>query len=131
MVGEAATAGLNRAWTGRTDERLAEEIGKLTPPEKRKHQTLGPARTAASIEAQTGIGKLNVADAGGDSDSTAAGITPPLTEPDVSAREYYDPQTLTSSDGLFTFEVRPIAKAVFMDAAGQRVELIYAEPLLP
>jgi hypothetical protein len=120
---------VNKAWKGRTDERLADEISKLSSPEKKKNQTLGPARSTKSIEASIGIGKLTVADVGTGSGS-GGGIAPPLTEEDVSQRVYWDDQVSTSSDGLFTIEVSPIQSITLMDANGNPVVINFAEPNL-
>lgn len=56
------------------------------------------------------------------------GIASPLTEPDIEAREYYQSQLLTSSDGLFTLEVAPIKKLVMQDANSAEVVFQFADP---
>ena len=40
-----------------------------------------------------------------------------LVESDASLREYYDPRTLTTSDGLFTIE-QPVIKKIFLVGGG-------------
>lgn len=57
-----------------------------------------------------------------------AGIASPLTEPDVTAREYHDTQLVTSADGLFTLPVKPVKKLVMADANGAEVVIEFAAP---
>ncbi|MCC5809851.1 MAG: hypothetical protein JJU06_05710 [Ectothiorhodospiraceae bacterium] len=57
-----------------------------------------------------------------------AGIASPLTEPDYEAREYYETQFITSSDGLFVLELAPIRKLVMEDANANEVEFDFADP---
>lgn len=66
------------------------------------------------------------------SDSTA-GIASPLTEgideaTGEPAREYYDTQLKTSSDGLFTLPIKPIKTLNFTDAKGNQVVVQLAKP---
>lgn len=58
----------------------------------------------------------------------SAGIASPLTEPDVTAREYHDTQLVTSADGLFTLPVKPLKKLVMADANGAEVVMELAQP---
>ena len=46
-----------------------------------------------------------------------------LIEPDASAREYWAPRTLRSTDGVLTIEVAPIKTVVFADGSAS-----FAEP---
>ena len=43
---------------------------------------------------------------------TSAPLSPTLEESDAALREYFGARLLTSSDGLFTIELRPIKKIV-------------------
>lgn len=59
---------------------------------------------------------------------TGGGIASPLTETDYATREWHDPKTLKSSDGLLTFQVRAIKKVRTTDADDVEVIMIYKEP---
>lgn len=120
--------GHNKAWAGVSDERLVSELQRLIPREDKQRKTLSPARSSKAIQPSTGIGKLTVADIGVGSDGSIRGISPPLIELDAAGREYHNPQTLTSSDGLFTIEVKPIATLYLQDVNGRSVVLNLDEP---
>ena len=60
--------------------------------------------------------------------SDTAGIASPLTEPNVTAREYHETQLVTSADGLFTLPVKPVKKLVMADANGSEVVLKFNDP---
>jgi hypothetical protein len=60
--------------------------------------------------------------------ATGGGIASPLTEPSYAAREFHPVQTLTSSDGLFVWELEPIKKIVMTDANDEPVVQIFAVP---
>ena len=56
----------------------------------------------------------------------ASGIASPLKEV-AGKREYYEPELLTSSDGLFVMERQKIKKAEFKDFNGQLLEVYFSE----
>lgn len=63
--------------------------------------------------------------------STGGGIASPLTEVAVDGvgdREYWPAMIQETTDGLLSFEVRPIKKWKFLDADGNPVVLNIAKP---
>lgn len=63
--------------------------------------------------------------------STGGGIASPLTEVAVDGvgdREYWPAMIQETTDGLLSFEVRPIKKWKFLDADGNSVALNIAKP---
>jgi hypothetical protein len=95
------------------------QAGELLVLERRG--TISAARGTGVYRAPTG--------------GTGSGIASPLTEltkvvdgNTVPDRDYYPDQTLTSSDGLFSFEVRPINKLKLTDANDALVEVVFAVP---
>lgn len=59
--------------------------------------------------------------------SGGGGIASPLTETDNS-RTYHPPQVVTSSDGVFTFYVEPVASATFVDGDTNTVVFNFDDP---
>lgn len=63
--------------------------------------------------------------------TTGGGIASPLTEVEVSGvgdRTYWPAMLQSTTDGLFSFEVRPIKTWKFLDADGNAVLLNIAKP---
>ena len=67
--------------------------------------------------------------------SGGGGLASPLTEGSggglALARTYHPPRVLVSSDGLFMWEVAPVATIRFTDAAGAAAEFRLAVPTEP
>ena len=57
-----------------------------------------------------------------------SGISSPLTETDYNDREYHPDVSLSSSDGLFSLVISPIASIKFLDADNRSVEMRYDPP---
>lgn len=55
------------------------------------------------------------------SGQTGGGIASPLDEPSYAAREFHPSKTLWTSDGYFSWEVKPPKKIVQVDANGAEV----------
>lgn len=55
------------------------------------------------------------------SSGTGGGIASPLTETDYAQREFHPSKTLWTSDGYFSWEVKPPKKIVQVDANGAEV----------
>lgn len=65
--------------------------------------------------------------------SSGGGIASPLTEVELDGfgdREYWPAMIQETTDGLLTFEVRPIKKWKFLDADGNAAALNIAKPAL-
>ncbi|MBN0646742.1 hypothetical protein JTM27_36595, partial [Pseudomonas aeruginosa] len=54
------------------------------------------------------------------------GIASPLIEEDAAQREYYELQTIPTSDGLAWLRYRSVKKIVITDASGAEVVMEYA-----
>lgn len=86
----------------------------------RVDKTLPAVKTATSIPARTG--------SSGPKSTGGGSIASPLTETAYASRTYHSPMTITSTDGLLTWEVDPIKQVFFTDATGNAVEIEYAAP---
>ena len=102
-----------------TDRRLKDDLNRLIDP-------LPPAAGQAAIP---GFGRAGVST--NRAATTTAGIASPLTEPDYAAREYHAEVVLTSSDGVFTIAVQPLAAVELTDANAAPVRIEYAAPPAP
>ena len=60
--------------------------------------------------------------------NTGGGIASPLEEPSYAAREFHPSRYLTSSDGLFVWQMDPPKKIVMADANGAEVIQLFAVP---
>ncbi|CDF86329.1 conserved hypothetical protein [Pseudomonas knackmussii B13] len=88
----------------------------------RQGRSLSPLEAKGSRPATKGRGDWQDPASTG----TGGGIASPIVE--VAARTYYAEQTLQSSDGLWSFRVKPIQQVTFHDSNGAEVLMIYAEP---
>ncbi len=104
---------------------LTEALRQLTEAgagqTSRVDKTLPAAAAKPDIPARTGSSPPLARGSGGS-------IASPLSEADYTARNYWAAQTITSTDGLLTWEVEPIKKIFFTDANSNLVEFDYAEP---
>jgi hypothetical protein len=91
------------------------------PPAGRR--TLDPAPDATPIPAQLGVGKPGSGGGG-----SSGGIASPLTEQGYTSRDYYAPKIYYSTDGLFSFQAKPIKALKFNDASGAPVQFNFAQP---
>lgn len=100
---------------------VANDIKKLgaAPP---ADVALAPAATPPTIPGQTGLAPVIRPSSGGS-------ISSPLTETDYLDRTFYDPQTITSTDGVFTFVWKPIRVVKFLDGADNPLVMEYKEPV--
>ncbi|CDF82655.1 hypothetical protein PKB_1290 [Pseudomonas knackmussii B13] len=88
----------------------------------RQARSLSPQEPKGSRPATTGRGNWEEPASTG----SVGGIASPIVE--TAARTYYAEQTLQSSDGLWSFRVKPIQQVTFHDSNGAEVLMIYAEP---
>lgn len=104
-----------------TDRRLVHDLNSLVD----RHTAPATLRVVPPpnpIAANVGRGRPT--DAAG-----TAGIASPLTETAYADRVHYAPVTITSSDGLFTLEVKRIKTLKMLDANGRPVTLEFKAPL--
>ena len=106
--------------TGRT---TVDELNSLIAPATPK-PGLPPVEPRGGVPATRGRGDYT-APAGG---SSTAGIASPLTETNYGDREYWAEKTITSSDGLLSFRLRPIKSISQTDANGAPVVQLFANP---
>jgi hypothetical protein len=59
-------------------------------------------------------------------DSGPSGISSPLTEDDYTKREWFEPETIVSTDGIISMRVRRLKKLRMKDSAGLPVDFVFA-----
>lgn len=84
---------------------------------------LAPIEPRGGLAAKQGRGDYQEPEA-----STGGGIASPLTEADYDTREYWAEKTITSSDGLLSFRIKPIKKIIQADANAAEVVQLFADP---
>jgi hypothetical protein len=103
---------------------LTEALRQLTEggagQTSRVDKTLPASNAAPAIPARSG--------SSGPKSRSGGSIASPLTETAYASRTYHSPMTITSTDGLLTWEVDPIKKVFFTDASTNAVEIEYAAP---
>lgn len=97
-----------------------DQLNKLVKPNEPNRKPLDPAKERAEIPADRSTGV-----AGEDAETGEGSIASPLTE---KSREYYDTQSLVSSDGFVVLEWFPVKKIKMEDDNGLDVELKFSEP---
>ena len=104
-----------------TDRRFQKSVAALAQASSRRAVIRAQPGTVArpTITGVNGVGGV-----GGD-----AGVASPLTEPDADDRTFHaTPRTVTSTDGVYTVELRDIQKVEMNDANGNLVEFIFDQP---
>lgn len=125
-IGTAITA---RRGTGdqmsarRNGRKSVEDINSLVSPASQR-KTLTTLDPRGRLEARQGRGDYEEPVAAG-----GAGIASPLTELDYLARLHWDERTITSSDGLLSFRVKPIKQITQQDDNGDEVLQRFAMPV--
>lgn len=104
------------------DQRLVADLNRLirTPPAPRPR--LAPVTPPGSLPGRSSASPAAAAT------GTTAGIASPLTEPDYTAREYHAATVLTTTDGVFTLEIEPLAAVALQDANSAAVRIEFAAP---
>jgi len=124
-IGTAMTA---RRGTGdqmaarRNGRKSVEDINSLVSPASQR-KTLTTLDPRGRLEARQGRGDYEEPAAAG-----GVGIASPLTEADYDTREYWAEKTITSSDGLLSFRIKPIKKIIQADANDAEVVQLFADP---
>lgn len=123
-TGEAERKAIGQAMIARRrGEQQVNDINAVVQPQ-RPRRKLSAVPPRGALAAQKGVGNyVPPRSAPG-----AGGVASPLTEPDYTAREYWPEQTLTSSDGLLSFRLKPIKKLVQADANSAEVVQQFAQP---
>lgn len=107
----------------RTGRPIVDDLNSLLTPTTPK-PGLPQVEPRGGVPATKGRGTYT-APAGG---SSTAGIASPLTETNYGDREYWAEKTITSSDGLLSFRLRPIKSISQTDANGGPVVQLFADP---
>ncbi len=105
----------------RGDQGLTAALNRLIEPE-RQARSLRKIDPRGALDAKRGRADYNHAgkQLGG------GGIASPLIEEDAGQREYYELQTIPTSDGLAWLRYRSVKKIVMTDALGAEVVMEYA-----
>lgn len=104
-----------------SDKAFQKTVAQLAGASSRRAviRALPTTRARPAIPGVVGVGAVG----------EAAGIASPLTEPDANDRTFHTiPRTVTSTDGVFTVELRDIEKVEMNDANGNLVEFIFDQP---
>ena len=119
----AARRGTGEQMAARRNGRKAvEDINSLVSPASQR-KTLTTLDPRGRLEAKQGRGDYEEPAAAG-----GVGIASPLTEADYATREYWAEKTITSSDGLLSFRIKPIKKIIQTDDNYSEVVQLFAEP---
>lgn len=124
-IGTAMTAsrGTGDQMAARRNGRKAvDDINSLVSPASQR-KTLTTLDPRGRLEAKQGRGDYVEPVTGG------GGIASPLTELDYLDRLHWDERTITSSDGLLSFRVKPIKQITQQDDNGDEVLQRFAEPV--
>ena len=103
-----------------TNLRFVQDINRLIAVPRQRQSEL-PKVSFEPITAVRGVG-----DATALPTSQSEGIASPLKEI-PGRREYYEPQLVKSSDGLFLIEQQILKKAVFIDANGTELAIQFSD----
>ncbi|HBP1789786.1 hypothetical protein [Pseudomonas aeruginosa] len=106
----------------RGDQGLTAALNRLIEPE-RQARALRKIDPRGALDAKRGRADYNPA---GKQLGGGGGIASPLIEEDAAHREYYELQTIPTSDGLAWLRYRSVKKIVMTDASGAEVVMEYA-----
>lgn len=104
-----------------TDKKFQLSVARLATASTRRAVIRSQPGTVArpTITGVVGVGSVG----------EGAGVASPLTESDADDRTFHDtPRTVTSTDGVYTVEIRDIQKVEMNDANGNLVEFIFDQP---
>src|SRR5690554_1037409 len=115
------------------NRQIRELVDGLSQRPDRPMPTLRPEEPRGGIPSRRGYVERQY-QPGSDGGETTAGIASPLTEGSQTpgapqlARAYHQPQTVTSTDGIFVWEVEAIATMQMFDANGSEALFHFADP---
>lgn len=99
-----------------TNHRFVQDINRIIKVRKEGNGELLSVKVEPII-AVRGIGEVTKPPI-----SHSDGIASPLKEI-PGTREYYEPELMTSSDGLFVIEQKVVKRTIFEDANGEQITL--------
>lgn len=96
---------------------------------QRAVRQLGPAPTATAPAEPRQAAPIPASAGKAPNGSPAAGSGGgDLTEKDFNQRTYWPTRTLTSTDGVISWQFKPVKSVVMTDPSGKTVVLSFAEP---
>ena len=108
----------NSDFSDKRFQRTVSQLAKLSST-RSVIRALPTTRARPTIPGVVGVGAVG---AGG-------GVASPFTETDANERTYHPlPRTITSTDGVFTLEVRDIETLDMTDANANDVQFIFGQP---
>lgn len=122
--GAARRANGRRIESERTGAAVQEDINSLVRPTAQRQQ-LKTVPPLGALPAQRGRADYKAPAASG-----SGGIASPLIEQDYAARTFWPDVTVTSTDGLRSFVIKPIKEITQLDAGLEVVKQQFAEPVV-
>lgn len=104
-----------------TDKNFQKSVAKLARASTRRAVVRALPNTLArpAIPGAVGVGEVG----------TGGGVASPFTETDAADRTYHTTaRPIASTDGVFTIEVRDIQTLDMVDANGNDIQFIFAQP---
>lgn len=108
-----------------TDQQLKRYVNALIEPPRGDQAALPPLKIRPTIPASTGVGRI-IKQPG-----LVGSIQSPLTETNAATRQYHADAAVTTTDGVFTWIIKPIKQVDMLDAGDSDVVLIFADPYAP
>lgn len=105
------------------DRRLVDNLNALVKHPAKPRERLPAVGSPGALPGR-GTGKPGGVGSG-------TGIASPLTEPDYATRTFHAAVTLTTTDGVFTLEIEPLATIDLLDRNSNPVRIEYAAPPPP
>ncbi|OQR35920.1 hypothetical protein BWR15_06220 [Pseudomonas sp. T] len=124
----------NRRATGRVNEASRRASGRSIMSDLRALQEANSReRTLSALPARGSQASTRGTGTWSESrmPSTGGGIDSPLTEQDFTARTYWPDKVIQSTDGVFSFKIKPIKSIRQVDANGAEVIQQFAQPVEP
>lgn len=124
--GAARRANGDRLESSRRGVTVQDEINSLVRPVavRKQLKTVPPLGALPAKRGRSDYKAPPAASAGG------AGIASPLVEQDYAARTYWPDVTVTSTDGLRSFVIKPIKEITQLDANLKTVKQQFAQPVV-
>jgi hypothetical protein len=107
------------------DDSLKSDLGRLIPKSQKANVPLSDPKPATPISEAVGFGEVKSRHLSSKNLPSQGGIASPLTETLYEDREYYDEVAVTSSDGLFVFNIKRIKTIRMTDNTSKEVVLSF------
>lgn len=108
----------------RTGKSEVADLNALAQP-VRQRRNLREIEPRGGLPATVGTGSYQAPPVGG---RGGAGIASPLTETAYADRTYWNEVTMSSTDGLLSFSIKPIRAVIMKDANNAEVVQEFADP---